>query len=190
VGFFRIHVHCAGDFIYCHNKKHIASNPIGQYEAAHKVISRFQTISISNINAHFPSPHSELLIGLLLGLDEIKHNRRFNDVLRETGTIHVAVVSGYNISLFFVVLSKFVGSQYRPRNFILTAAMAFIYAVMTGFGAPVIRAWIMTVVVFFGKLYGRNLNVVRVLLWTGLLMILLSPATLFSLFPAWGTRSV
>src|SRR3989338_6598523 len=73
----------------------------GGNNAFSKYTASVQTFIASQVRKVFPSPHSELLLGLTIGLNDLKKVSRFNDVLLATGTIHVVVVSGYNINLVF-----------------------------------------------------------------------------------------
>lgn len=135
----------------------------------------------SEVRKYLPSPHSELLLGLLIGLNDLKKVSRFNDVLLATGTIHVVVVSGYNINLVFNLIISFLGSKYKLRNLIIAQAVTFIYAVICGFGAPAIRALIMGSIVSWGAFYGRKVDTFRVLLASAIAMIAVVPPFIFSL---------
>jgi competence protein ComEC len=145
------------------------------------IISSFRLRAIRNVRKYVPSPHSELLLGVLIGINDLKSVPRFNDVVRTTGTIHVIVVSGYNITLVFNLVIKLIGSQYRSKNLITALLVTLIYAVIAGFDAPVVRAWIMGAVVAFGKYRGRNLPVVQVLVFSALVMLVVDPLFIFSL---------
>lgn len=128
-----------------------------------------------------PSPHSELLLGMVLGVDEISKVPSFEEALRDTGTIHVVVVSGFNISLVFGMILKLFGSQYKLKNMVGAQLCTFLYALLTGFEPPVIRAWIMGSIASWGKYYGRSIDALRILTFSCLIMVLISPSFIFSL---------
>ena len=140
-------------------------------------VEAFRQNAVANIRQYLPSQHSELLVGLLLGIDKFTNY----DVLVRTGTIHVVVVSGYNISLVSMLALKFFGGIYRRRNFILVLVIAGIYAIVAGGQPPALRAWVMSAVVMWGKIYGRRVDSLHVLVFAGLLMILVNPLYLKSL---------
>jgi competence protein ComEC len=137
--------------------------------------------AVANVQSYLPSPHSELLSGLLLGQDNLYLVPRFNDVLRSTGTIHVVVVSGFNISLVFGLVISVIGSQYKLRNLLVAEIVTLFYALIAGFEPPVIRAWIMGSIAAWGKYYGRSLESFRLLILSAVLMILINPEYLISL---------
>src|SRR3989344_9310984 len=77
---------CSGD---------AAGRGVGESAAKPDLLSSIRNSAGDHVRRYLPSPHSELLLGMLLGIDDLKKTPRFNDVLKLTGTIHVVVVSGY-----------------------------------------------------------------------------------------------
>lgn len=136
---------------------------------------------IDLINSSLPSPHSELLLGMTVGVDNLSNFPKFKEALKNTGTIHVVVVSGFNISLVFDSVVKLLGSRYKLRNVLIAQFMTFMYAVLSGFESPVVRSLVMGSILSWGKYYGRGLNTLLVLITSGLLMILIQPLYFFNL---------
>lgn len=132
------------------------------------------------IFALLPSPHAELLVGMTIGDDLFKNVPIFKQKLKDTGTIHVVVVSGFNISLVFGLVIKMLGSAYLKRNLLFAFCITFFYALISGFEPPVIRAWIMGSLIALGKYYGRKLPIVQVLVFSGLVLVLFNPSYFFS----------
>jgi len=130
---------------------------------------------------HLPSPQSELLLGMTIGLDELYKVPTFKKALRDTGTIHVVVVSGFNISLVFGLVIKLVGSRYKLRNLLFAQAVTLFYSLLSGFDPPVVRSWVMGSIAAWGKYYGRTINTIQLLIFSGTIMILVNPSYLFSL---------
>lgn len=143
--------------------------------------SQIYVYTTALVHKYFPSPHSELLLGMVLGVNDLKKVPSFEHALRVTGTIHVVVVSGFNINLIFGFLIKMLGSKYRLKNLVIAELLTLAYAFLSGFQPPVIRAWLMTTVFAWGMYSGRALDGLRVLLFSGLVMILFNPLTAFSL---------
>lgn len=145
-------------------------------------IDNFRNNSINNIREYFPSPHSELILGMLLGIDELFQVPRFNDVLILTGTIHVVVVSGYNINLVYSLLENFIGGvSYKLHKIITAQILSLVYALITGFEPPIIRAWIFSLVLGFTKYFGRESQSLLLLFYSAFLMLIYNPLYLFSL---------
>ena len=128
-----------------------------------------------------PSPHSELLAGMVLGLDQLNQVPTFNDILLQTGTVHVVVVSGFNIVIFFNFLERMVGSIYKIKNLLISEIVSLIYAVFTGFEYPVIRAWIMCSAIYLCKYLGIKVSGIYILLLTASVILLATPMALFDM---------
>jgi competence protein ComEC len=150
-------------------------------EQENNIFNRLRNYWQEQTYQYFPSPHSELLLGMTVGIDNLREVPKFKEMLRETGTIHVVVVSGYNVSLVYNMVVKVLGSPYKSKNLILGIAATLFYALLSGFEPPVVRSWFMGSIVALGKYYGRKFNVIRVLLLTGLLLIIFNPQYLYSL---------
>lgn len=134
-----------------------------------------------NIGKYMKSPYKELLLGYLLGLNDIKTLSRYNDMLIQTGTIHVVVVSGFNISLVCGFIYMMFGNELKLNKIIPAQALALIYVVLVGLNPPAIRAWVMSTFVIVGRLYGRKGAGTRLLLISLLVMTIGDPLLLFSL---------
>lgn len=139
-------------------------------------------ISMSNnVRKYLPSPHSELLLGIVVGINDLSKVPKFNDIVRSTGTIHVVVVSGYNISLVFSLIIGMLGTKYKFKNFFLAQILALMYSILSGFEPPVIRAWIMGLISSFGSYLGRSINIFDALVLSALIMLAYSPTYFVSL---------
>ena len=106
-----------------------------------------------NIASYLPSREATIVSGTVLGVDTIE--RDFRDQLVKTGTIHVVVVSGQNLMIVagvFLALGRYFG---RRWSLVLATAAVFIYAALTGFEPPVVRASLMvlasTLAIFLGR---------------------------------------
>jgi competence protein ComEC len=128
---------------------------------------------------YFDNNHSGAASGILRGLvlgDKTGLSRKIKDQLVSTGTIHIMVASGFNVILLggiVVAISKlFVG---RIWAYQLSLLILMIYVFLTGFESPIIRAYLMYLVLIGGKLLGRGVRAVRSLVVAVLLMILMDP---------------
>jgi competence protein ComEC len=102
----------------------------------------------------------------------------FKEALRKTSTIHVVVVSGYNISVvagFLIGLSKFIKRQYA--TFLGLLVIAF-YTLLVGANAPAVRAAIMSSAAFFATLLGRQRFPLYFLALAALIMLLVKPTVI------------
>ena len=171
----RIFVICDIDLYWC---KDVYFRP---KQTKVKVIEDIRKSSIELTSQYFESPHTELILGMTLGIDKFNKLRHFKAVLKETGTLHIVVVSGYNISLVFNLIIRLLGSRFRIRNLILALSCTFFYSVLSGFEPPVFRAWIMGSLIALGRFFGRSIDVIKVIYFTVLVMIIYDPRYLFNL---------
>ena len=176
--FARLYVVCEGDVYTCggageeRTKSKISEIPfIGKFRNNMAQVSR----------KHLPSPHSELVLGMTVGIDKFYEVPIFKEVLRDTGTIHVVVVSGYNVTLVYTTIIKLLGTPYKSKNIILAVSGTLFFAVVSGFEPPVVRAWVMGSIIAVSKFYGRRINAMKVLLFTGLVLIVINPKYVYSL---------
>jgi competence protein ComEC len=138
----------------------------------------FRSTVIDRTERILPSPHAELLLGMVIGVDNFGKLPKFKQMLKDTGTIHVVVVSGFNVSLVFNMVMRLLGTRYKARNLILGLSATFVYSVVSGFDPPVVRAWIMGSLVSIGKYYGRVLDVFHVIFFTAGVLVLYDPCYL------------
>lgn len=103
-----------------------------------------------------PKDESALLAGIVLG-DKTNIGRDFYDKMVKSGTIHIAVASGYNLMLVggttLSLLFWFVNRKWATLLTILT--MSF-YAALAGLEAPVLRALLMASFVYVAQSMGRK----------------------------------
>ena len=144
------------------------------------ILTKIRTASIEVVDKNFPSPHSELLLGMLIGLDRLDEVPQFSDNLRDTSTIHVVVVSGFNIALVFGLVTKLLGSEYKIKNIVIAQIFTLFYALLSGFEPPVVRALVMGSIVAWGKYSGRLIDGLRVLFFAASVMVVISPSYLAS----------
>lgn len=140
-----------------------------------KYLDNFKVESEKRVRSVLPSPHSELLLGMVLGVDNLSKNYKFSENLKNTGTMHVVVVSGFNISIIFKLVFQVLGSKYKRKNVVLAFLATLFYAVLCGFEPPVVRAWVMGSVSALGTFYGRKTDAFVVLIFSAVLMLIISP---------------
>ncbi|OGM27966.1 hypothetical protein A2962_03535 [Candidatus Woesebacteria bacterium RIFCSPLOWO2_01_FULL_39_61] len=122
-----------------------------------------------------PNPHSALVAGVSIG-SKTNIDPIFWESLKKTGTAHVVVASGLNVTLvagfLFGVLVVFLS---RRRAILIATFGIWLYAFIAGFDAPIVRAAIMGSLAFLAQELGRLNFALRTLFVTGLVMILFKP---------------
>jgi len=132
-------------------------------------------------NSLLPEPQSSLLSGILLGAKG-QMPQNFLNNLRKTGTMHVIVASGYNITVIAGFLISFFTGAFGRRKAILFALVGIIaYTLMAGGQPAIVRAAIMGSLTYLAQLLGREKDVVITLGLAGGIMLLISPLMLFDI---------
>ncbi len=135
----------------------------------------FKNYFISSLQKVIPEPMVGLGNGLLLGVKSALGDEIEND-FRETGIIHIVVLSGYNIMLVVTFIMFCLSYLFALRNRIIFGILAIVaFAGVVGFSATVVRASIMAILVLCAQAFSRKYDVLRALLLAGVLMILINP---------------
>lgn len=132
------------------------------------------------IDNHFSEYHAGLLRSLLLG-ERVALDEDLKQAFVETGTMHLVVISGFNVGLIAVLLELFlrivVGLPRRPR-LLLTAAALLGYCLLTGMQAPVTRATLMAWVVLGALWMDRVISWPNTLAAAALVILWMQPTQL------------
>jgi competence protein ComEC len=121
-----------------------------------------------------------MLNAMLFG-DRAGLNKTQRVGFERTGSFHLFVVSGMHVGLL-AGLVFWLARRLKLRDWLatlLTITLTFGYALLTGFGAPVQRALLMTTIFLFARLLSRDRNVLNALGAAALGVLTWSPATLF-----------
>ena len=140
------------------------------------LVSSIRNKISTNIGRMLPAREATLILGSVLGVDDI--SRDFRDQLTRTGTIHVVVVSGQNLAIvagIFLSLSKYLGR--KPSMFLAVLACLF-YALLAGFEPPVVRATIMVLASTLAIYFGREVNTILSIFLAALLILFFAPQAL------------
>ncbi len=122
-----------------------------------------------------PEPHSALVAGVTLG-SKAGISREFYEVLKKSGTLHVVVASGMNVTLVAgFLMSVLVLFLNRKTAVLASLAGIWIYVFLVGMEAPILRAAIMGSIAFSAQSFGRMYSAWRGLVLSALVMLLVSP---------------
>ncbi|NPA91331.1 MAG: ComEC family competence protein [Chloroflexi bacterium] len=131
------------------------------------------------INAILPDPYGALANGILLGI-ESNIPRSLYDEFNRTGTSHIIVISGFNISiiaaLLLLLLRPLVGRVWAG---VLTLVGIGLYVIFVGADAAVVRAGLMGMVYASSALFRRRGHVLNSLALSAFLMLAWNPLTLW-----------
>jgi competence protein ComEC len=126
------------------------------------------------------SDDAGMLNAMLFG-DRARLNRTQRVGFERTGSFHLFVVSGMHVGLLagmvFWLTRRLKLQEWLAS--LVTTAITFGYALLTGFGAPVQRALFMTSVFLIARLLSRDRNVMNALGAAALAVLIWSPEALY-----------
>jgi len=135
---------------------------------------------VAKYTTYLVEPESGLVAGIVLGYKKDIGQEMYN-LMVKSGTIHIAVASGYNIMLVGgTVLSVCLWFLRRKWASLVAIVAMLVYSLEAGGDPPVIRAVVMGVVVFVAAIIGRRTISWWILLVTGWLMVLIEPLMLIN----------
>ena len=129
----------------------------------------------------FISPkNAGLAAAMFLGLREELDPERMN-AFRETGTIHLLVISGLNVGILAtcVLVALRTGWLSNRMAMVLLVCITVMYAIITDAQPPVVRATVLVTVFCFAQLLGRQAIAFNTLAAAALLVLLINPVELF-----------
>lgn len=137
------------------------------YVLRRKLVKVYQT--------SLPEPHAALVAGITLG-SKASLPQDFWDALKRTGTAHVVVASGMNVTMAAsFLMGLFI--LFLPRRRAIPAAFLgiWVYSAISGFEAPIVRAAIMGSLAFSAQALGRLNTAWRALFLSILAMLIIKP---------------
>lgn len=123
-------------------------------------------------------PHAAVVSGVLLGSNSL--NRDFKNKLLESGTYHLVVASGSNISIVAAcVFGVVILALPRQVALSLVILVVWLYSALTGLDAPIVRAASMVTILYALQIMGRTIKSYWALIISCLLMIVVNPLWLW-----------
>ncbi len=152
-----------------------ASNPLYEY-----LLYPAKDHVIASITTAMKGDEASFLIGLLLG-DRSGISEEIKTAFINTGTIHVLAVSGTHVVLVAGIIFILVGLVRLPRMFRFIAAMTILlfYMMLTGATPSVVRATLMIVILYIGKIFEERTDVYNVLGAAAIIILVYDPKQLF-----------
>lgn len=122
-----------------------------------------------------PEPQVGLGQGLLMGVKQAL-GEDIEAAFRETGIIHIVVLSGYNVMLVVTFTTYLLAFLLPLKTRAVVGILAIIaFALLVGLSATVVRASIMAGLFLLAGLLSRRYDIFRALAFAGALMLLINP---------------
>jgi competence protein ComEC len=136
---------------------------------------------IQSVKKSLPSVHADLLLGMTIGVNEIKDDTRFYNALVQVGLIHVVVVSGYNVALVITFFTSLFANKVSSRSRLFVFVGTVLYTLLCGAQPPVVRAALMGYTAYLAKAEGRAIVGLYLVLTVCCLMLIFNPTYIVSL---------
>jgi competence protein ComEC len=124
-----------------------------------------------------PEPQASLAQGMLLGI-----RSNIPDDLQQafsaTGTTHILAISGLNIGIVAGIMLSIGLWLFGRRHYLyiwLALGIIWIYAIITGMEAPVLRSAVMASIFLTAELLGRQRNAITALTFSAAVMVACDP---------------
>ncbi len=148
--------------------------------------ARLLAFTGSSANRRLPprlrlTPNDAGMLNAMLFGDRSRLTQQLRVGFQRTGSFHLFVVSGMHVALL-AGLVFWIARRLRISELLatlLTLALTYAYALLTGFGVPVQRALLMTAVFLLARLLSRQRNSLNALGAAALAVLLWSPSALF-----------
>lgn len=125
--------------------------------------------------------YSELAYTMMFG-DRGELDEDISTVFKSSGIAHLLAVSGLHVGFIVTLLSALLGlfKANDKIKFIVISVVVFVYAMLCGFTISVTRALIMTVVLLYMKMRGKEYDGISSLALACVLVLLFSPFQIYS----------
>lgn len=159
------------------NSPTITTRATGQGNILFSLLIRAKQSFLSILGRLIQAPEDGLLAGILFG-DQRGISKQMNESFRQSGLVHVVVLSGYNLSVVADWIMR--ATAFLPHAFGLSfgAIGIILYTLMAGASATAVRASIMALLVVLARGVRRQYDVSRALILAGVVMVAVNPKVL------------
>ncbi|MGH9660295.1 MAG: ComEC/Rec2 family competence protein, partial [Bryobacteraceae bacterium] len=148
----------------------------------HRAVYTVRAVALERLERlHAASPyHAAMMKALLLG-DDSAVDKVWIEEFRSTGTVHALVISGSHVAILAAVFLFLLRLAWVPRTAASTATfvLVWLYAVLTGWEAPVVRSAAGMSMFLVAGFFFRQARVLNLLAAAGIAFLLLDPESLF-----------
>jgi competence protein ComEC len=136
----------------------------------------------ASIHSAFPEPIASVVTGMLLGISG-DVDPATAEAFRRSGTSHILVISGWNITIVAALCLAVVNALKPSRLIALIAPLVVItlYVLFTGASAAVVRAGVMGMILVIGRWLDRPRSMLNVIAVALLLITVVDPAALWDI---------
>lgn len=147
-------------------------------------VEKYRNSLLNSFNIHhFSTETGNVIRALLLGQRQ-DMDAQTNENYTNAGVIHILAISGLHIAILYAMLLFFIKPLQRFRNgkllqFIVILGFLWLFAILSGLSASVVRSVVMFSFVSFGLFLNRSGNIYNILAVSMLVILLFRPNFLF-----------
>lgn len=125
-------------------------------------------------NYYLPEPHASLVNGILFGIQPSKKTY-FYEAIKQTGLLHMIVLSGTNITILGAMLGSVLSPLPRRLAVLVTICAIVGFVIFVGAQAPIVRAGVMGIITQISIIARRKPLALYSLLLSGVITGLMFP---------------
>lgn len=177
-----------GDVLQVHGKlyKTRGATQAGLSFASIEVLGRHMN-ALDTLRLHFtagarnalPEPQASFGVGLLVG-QKTSLPAEVSDDLSRVGLTHIIAVSGYNLTIIIDIARRRLGRRSKYQATIWSLLLMGSFLLVTGFGASIVRAAIVSSLSLWAWYYGRTIRPVLLILLAAMITAIWYPLYLWS----------
>lgn len=126
-----------------------------------------------------PEPSASFALGLLLGTRGLIP-KEVQDMLTAVGLTHLIAVSGYNLTILINATRKPLRNVSKFLALMGPIWLIFVFMILTGFSASIVRAAIVSGLSLVAGYYGRSYKPMVLIMLSGVITLLYNPAYLWN----------
>lgn len=163
-----------GDTLLVHGKLYKtrgskqASISYSQLELIQRDSSRIDTIRrefAAGLSNTLPDPQAPFGLGLLIG-QRSTLGEEVTEWLATVGLTHIIAVSGYNLTIIVIFVHQLMAGRSRYQTLLVTSGLVWLFLLMTGFSASIVRAAIVCSLGLIAWYFGYRFRPLLLLLLT------------------------
>ncbi|TSC82353.1 MAG: competence protein ComEC [Parcubacteria group bacterium Gr01-1014_20] len=119
-----------------------------------------------------------LVAGITFG-EKSEFTEKLKTDMARSGVTHIVALSGYNIAILALAIERSLKKLVsRQKRFYITLGLIFLFVIMVGGEASVVRAAIMGSLILLAGHIGRVHDTLHIIILTALVMVLVNPGVL------------
>jgi len=128
-----------------------------------------------------PQREAAVIKSMVLG-DRADMDRDLADAYRTMGIFHILSISGLHVTILMLAANKFFGLFLKEKKAgIVVLVFMILYCFMTGAAVSTVRAVTMGTILIFGKIIGRDYDLLTAVSWAFVVLLIYEPLYLFTI---------